>query len=163
MKHLMRYDGYTSMDRVDDILDKISKYGITALSNPEKEFLDAYSIGQGDKLHEKMSKIEYESVFEDDYEILKFELEDIKRIKNKTIFTGVFYTPDIKDRGKKICGRLKGEIILYKNGNTSVNFSKKSNNKEYDIFEFCNGIEYELDKFVDYIVSELKIDPEFNI
>ena len=28
MKHLMRYEGYTSNERTDDILDKISKYGI---------------------------------------------------------------------------------------------------------------------------------------
>ena len=26
MKHLMRYEGYSSKERVDDILDKISKY-----------------------------------------------------------------------------------------------------------------------------------------
>ena len=40
MKHLMRYEGYTSMERVDDILDKISKYGIESLSINEKNFLD---------------------------------------------------------------------------------------------------------------------------
>jgi len=41
MKHLMRYEGYTSMERVDDILDKISKYGIKSLTQLEKEFLDS--------------------------------------------------------------------------------------------------------------------------
>ena len=25
----------------------------------------------------------------------------------------------------------------------------------YDVFEFCNGLEYELDSFIDYVVSEL--------
>ena len=158
MKHLMRYDGYTPMDRVDDILDKISMYGISTLSITEKKFLDAYSIDEGDKLHEELSKSEYESVFEDDNEVFKLELEDIKINKNKTTFIGVFYTPDLKDGCNKIKGRLKGEIILYKNGNTAVNFTKKTNKCEYDIFEFCNGLEYELDKFVDYIISELKID-----
>jgi hypothetical protein len=39
MKHLMRYEGYTSTERVDDILDKISKYGIKSLTQLEKEFL----------------------------------------------------------------------------------------------------------------------------
>jgi hypothetical protein len=42
MKHLMRYENYTSTERMDDILDKISKYGIDSLSDLEKEFLDSH-------------------------------------------------------------------------------------------------------------------------
>ena len=40
MKHLMRYEGYTSRERVDDILDKISKR--IKLSSKEEEFLGKY-------------------------------------------------------------------------------------------------------------------------
>jgi hypothetical protein len=31
----------------------------------------------------------------------------------------------------------------------------KPHHDNYDVFEFCNGLEYELDSFVDYVVSEL--------
>ena len=26
----------------------------------------------------------------------------------------------------------------------------------YDVFEFCNGLEYELDSFIDYVISEIE-------
>jgi hypothetical protein len=42
MKHLMRYEGYTSKERVDDILDKISKYGMKSITKLEKDFLDSF-------------------------------------------------------------------------------------------------------------------------
>ena len=35
MKHLMRYEGFSSQERLDEILDKISKYGIDSISNDE--------------------------------------------------------------------------------------------------------------------------------
>lgn len=38
MKHLMRYENYTASERVDDVLDKISKYGIKSLTKLEKDF-----------------------------------------------------------------------------------------------------------------------------
>jgi hypothetical protein len=66
MKHLMRYEGYTTAQRVDDILDKISKYGINSLSRLEKEFLDAHKSGNEDDLHNQLAKEESEKFFEDD-------------------------------------------------------------------------------------------------
>jgi hypothetical protein len=60
--------------------------------------------------------------------------------------------------GKKLKGRLEGRIIVYSGGQISPDFysvSKKSNEDAYDVFEFCNGLEYELDSFMDYVVSEL--------
>jgi DNA-binding LytR/AlgR family response regulator len=39
----MRYEGYTSRERVDDILDKISKYGMKSLTSLEKEFLNLFT------------------------------------------------------------------------------------------------------------------------
>ena len=73
MKHLMRYEGYTSMERVDDILDKISKYGIKSLTHLEKDFLDSHKIGNEEELHDKLAKEESETVFEDDRGLFKFE------------------------------------------------------------------------------------------
>jgi hypothetical protein len=54
----MRYEGYTSNERTDDILDKISKYGIKSLTSLEKEFLDAHKSGQEEEYHDKLAKSE---------------------------------------------------------------------------------------------------------
>lgn len=55
--------------------------------------------------------------------------------------------------GTIINGRLEGKIIDYGDGTTCLDFYLKFDYKnqkiEYDIFEFCNGIEYELDSFID--------------
>ena len=70
------------------------------------------------------------------------------------------YVPDLEfPSGKKIEGRLEGRIVVFENGTTSPDFysvSKRKNQDSYDIFEFCNGLEYELDSFIDYIIGELK-------
>jgi hypothetical protein len=38
MKHLMRYEGFSSSERLDEILDKILKFGIQSISREEKTF-----------------------------------------------------------------------------------------------------------------------------
>ena len=45
MKHLMRYEGYTSYERADDILDKISESGMQSLTAKELKFLEKMSRG----------------------------------------------------------------------------------------------------------------------
>ena len=78
MKHLMRYEGYTSKERTDDILDKISKYGILSLTHSEKDFLDSHSSGEEEEFHDKIAKKEQETVFEDDSGYFKFEHKEIE-------------------------------------------------------------------------------------
>ena len=158
MKHLMRYENYTASERVDDILDKISKYGIKSLSSLEKDFLDAHSTGKQEEMHDIITKEEYEKVFEDDSGRFRFELDNIENKGDHIIYKGVFFVPDLELlNGSIIEGRLEGEIISYINGETSLDFIKSINDKTYyDIFEFCNGLDHELDVFVDYIIDELK-------
>ncbi len=158
----MRYENYTSTERMDDILDKISKYGIDSLSDLEKEFLDSHKTGKEQELHDKLSKSEVETTFEDDLGKFTFELSEVQKIKSKSgeleeiEIIGTLYVPDLEwPNGKKIEGRLEGKIIKYSNGTTSLEFEKDG----YDVFEFCNGLEYELDTFIDYVVSE--IDEKF--
>lgn len=159
MKHLMRYEGYSSKERVDDILDKISKYGIKSITNLEKEFLDAHALGSEEEVHKILTKEESETVFEDDYGHFKFELEEVEDYGDETHYIGIMYVPDLEfPNGKRIEGRLYGRIVVFENGTTSPDFyseSKHDNEDSYDIFEFCNGLEYELDNFIDYIVKEL--------
>lgn len=158
----MRYENYTSTERMDDILDKISKYGIDSLSDLEKEFLDSHKTGKEQELHDKLAKSEVETTFEDDLGKFTFELSEVQKIKNKSgeleeiEIIGTLYVPDLElSSGKRVEGRLEGKIIKYSNGTTSLEFEKDG----YDIFEFCNGLEYELDSFIDYVV--LEIDEKF--
>lgn len=161
MKHLMRYEGYTAKERADDILDKISKYGIKSLTSGEKEFLDSHKVGKEEELHDKLSKSENETVFEDDNGLFKFEFESCEDYGDETHYVGTLYVPDLVwPNGKTIEGRLEGRIVVFQNGQISPDFysivkdPKSSDN--YDVFEFCNGLEYELDSFLDYVVAELE-------
>lgn len=159
MKHLMRYEGYTTRERVDDILDKISKYGMSSLSPIEKEFLDAHASGNEAEVHDRIAKEESEKVFEDDHGYFKFEHSETEDYGDEVHYIGILYVPDLEfPNGKKLEGRLEGRIVVYDNGQISPDFysiSRKENEDVYDIFEFCNGLEYELDSFLDYVVSEL--------
>ena len=150
----MRYENYTSTERMDDILDKISKYGIDSLSDLEKEFLDSHKTGKEQELHDKLAKSEVETTFEDDLGKFTFELSEVQKIKNKggeleeIEIIGTLYVPDLElSSGKKVEGRLEGKIIKYSNGTTSLEFEKDG------------YLEYELDSFIDYVV--LEIDEKF--
>lgn len=156
----MRYEGYSTQERVNDILDKISKYGISSITKLEKEFLDAHSLGNEEEIHNKIAKEESETVFEDDNGIFKFEFEYSEHYDDEVHYIGTIYVPDLTlPNGKIIEGRLGGRIISYKNGTNSPDFY--SNIKDtmthdnYEIFDFCNGLEYELDNFIDYVIGEL--------
>jgi len=159
MKHLMRYDGYTVQQRVDDILDKISKYGMVSLRPDELDFLNAHKTGTEEEIHKKMTFDENDTIFEDDNGYFKFEHSETEEYDDQVHYIGTLYVPDLVfPSGKKLEGRLEGRIVVYSGGQTSLDFytvSKKSNEDAYDVFEFCNGLEYELDSFMDYVVSEL--------
>ena len=163
MKHLMRYEGFSSQERQDEILDKISKYGMPSLSHEERNFLDSYSKGTEEEAHKKMNFHENEVVFEDDKGYFKFEFENIEDYGDEKHIVGTIYVPDIVwEDGSMVEGRLEGRIISYGGGQTSPDFfavvkdTKSGEEVTYDIFEFCNGIEYELDSFIDYVVSEVE-------
>ena len=116
MNHLMRYEGYSSSERMDDVLDKISKYGISSLTQLEKEFLDSHKSGSEKESHDKISKEESETIFEDDY--FKFEFETWEDFGDEQHFIGILYVPDLElPDGRIIEGRLEGKIIKFENGN----------------------------------------------
>lgn len=161
MRHLMRYEGYTTKERVDDILDKISRYGILSITPKEKQFLDAYASGQEEELHQELTKEESETTFEDDNGYFKFEFDSCEDYGDEVHYKGTLYVPDLVwPNGKTIEGRLEGRIVVYQTGQVSPDFySVEKDTKSgdhYDVFEFCNGLEYELDIFLDYVVAELE-------
>jgi hypothetical protein len=148
----MRYEGFTTSDRSDEILDKIKKYGISSISPEEKHFLDSHANNSQDEVHKKLTQIENEVVFEDDNGYFRFELTEVKKIGDSQQLIGVFYVPDMKDGdGIDYDGRLEGQITVHTSGEVTADFSKGG----WDIFDFCEGLEHELDQFIDYVVGEV--------
>jgi hypothetical protein len=47
---------------------------------------------------------------------------------------------------------MEGYILVLDHDNKVPVFEKKG----YDILEFCNGLEYELDNFIDYVIETLE-------
>ncbi len=161
MRHLMRYEGYSTAQRVDDILDKISKYGMKSLTSLEKEFLDAHKSGGEEAVHNALTKEESEKVFEDYAGMFKFEFDSIEEYGDEIHYLGTLTCPDLIENGKTISGRLEGRIVYYPETTfTSPDFGVQINGKDFDVFDFCSGYEYELDSFIDYVVSELENQDE---
>jgi len=163
MKHLMRYEGFSAQERQDEILDKISKYGIASLTTDEKEFMDSWSEGKEEEVHKKLNYHENEIVFEDDSGLFKFEFQELEEYEDEKHIIGVIYVPDLVwDNGEKVEGRLEGKIVDFGGGRTSPDFfatiknPKTGEEIQLDVFDFCNGVEYELDSFIDYVVSEIE-------
>lgn len=155
----MSKEDYTLAKRVDDILDKISKYGVDSLSITEREFLDSHSIGKEEETHTKIIKQESETLFEDYFGLFKFEHSETEDYGYEIHYIGVIYVPDlILKNGKKINGRLEGRIVSNIDGTNSPDFyyyTGEGEDEYYDIFEFCTGVEYEFDNFIDYVVLEI--------
>ena len=163
MKHLMRYEGYSTAQRVDDILDKISKYGMRSLTPLEKEFLDAHKSGGEEAVHNALTKEESEKVFEDYAGMFKFEFVSMERHREEIHYLGTLTCPDLKlPNGHKLSGRLEGKIVYDTDTEMiSPDFTYTiSSEEEYEAFDFCPGYEYELDSFIDYVVQELNEEKE---
>lgn len=159
----MRYEGFSAQERQDEILDKISKYGIASLTTDEKEFMDSWSEGKEEEVHKKLNYHENEIVFEDDSGLFKFEFKELEEYEDEKHIIGVIYVPDLVwDNGEKVEGRLEGKIVDFGGGRTSPDFfatiknPKTGEEIQLDVFDFCNGVEYELDSFIDYVVSEIE-------
>jgi hypothetical protein len=154
MKHLMLYENYTTQQRVDDLLDKISKYGMKSLSKLEVEFLDAHKTGGEEEIHNQITKEESEKVFKDDDGYFTFTLDSIEDYGDETHYIGKIECPDYTYGDETIPGILEGRIVVTSEGLTSPDFCYE--NTGLEIFDFCEGLEYELDSFIDYVVSELE-------
>lgn len=154
MKHIMKFEKYSEQDRLDDILDKISKYGKGSLTDLESKFLDSWKDDKQSEVHTEMDNIENEQKFEDDSGYFKFEFKELEDYGDEQHYIGILYVPDLEFiDGKRLEGRLEGRIVKFKNGVTSPDFTSKEG---YDVFDYCNGLEYELDSFIDYVISKIE-------
>ena len=153
MKHLMRYEGYTAQQRADDLLDKISKHGIKSISTLEKDFLDAHKIGKEDEIHNILTKKESECTFDDDFGMFRFEFDKIEKVEDDIKYHGnIYYTKPVSEEIYLLTGH-----ILYDNNSGFVmpEFYLNQNGKKLDILTLCGEYGYELDNFLDYVISEI--------
>lgn len=147
-------------EKINEILDKISRYGIESITSNERSFLDSLSTNDEETINSKLLGLMSDYIIEDEY--FKFELEDIVYSDDCIKYIGTLYVPDLisEDGNIIIEGNLNGKIILENNGDYLLDFFKvvKINeiDVEYDVFEFCDGLEYEFDSFVDYLLQELE-------
>jgi hypothetical protein len=150
-KYLKKFETY-QQDKVDEILDKISKSGMQSISKNELDFLDAF--GKDDK--DKLIHLEYESGLKDfksndGYFAFKFSHVDDYGGEKK--YYGTITVPDLVcENEKRIDGTIEGYILVLNNDTKVPVFDKNG----YDILEFCNGLEYELDNFIDYVIETLE-------
>ena len=139
-------------DRLNDILDKINKSGKKSLEDDEKTFLDSFSKGEEFKTNVKMNNKESNSTFLSDDGIFTFIYKRNEYVNKALYIYGKLILPDIFVKNKKIKGELVGDIMVLEDGTISLSFK----NGKYDIFEFVSGLEYELDCFIDEIVTQIK-------
>lgn len=152
---------FFGLERTNEILEKIFKYGILSITKNEKLFLDAISTGDTESAISIMDRLDNDPILEDRY--FKFELDEIIYDDDCIEYVGILYVPDLylnDDNDDRIEGNLTGKIVLFNTGDYSIEFEKtvieKGEEVQYDVFEFCNGLEYELDSFIDYVIQELE-------
>lgn len=145
-------DPLNSDERLNLILDKISKYGMSKLDKDEYSYLDSYSLGKEEEINKKLYEKEFEKTFSSDDGNFTFRLKSITIDGDTKYINGTIYVPDLLIGPKKrIKGELKGSIMVFDDKSVALDF----NRGKYDIFEFVSGLEYELDNFVDDIVIKL--------
>ena len=142
---------YSSQDRLNEILDKISQFGSESINEYEQDFLDSYADGQEEFFNQILNEVEEETIFDSDDGLFNFKLDEIHQFDDQIHLVGTIKVPDMTLKGKKITGYLFGKIIVYKKDQFAIDFS----DGKYDIFEFCSGIEYELDTFIDEIIQKV--------
>ena len=85
------------------------------------------------------------------------EFDKIEKVDDEFRYYGTIYLPNLTISGKVISGKLYGYISYHTiSGFISPEFYKSENGKDYDIFDFCGGFEYELDSFLEYVIYEIE-------
>lgn len=166
MKNIKTYETYTTQQRLDDVLDKISKNGVDKLSSAEKNFLKSFKDDSSSLYHQKLSdyenkysKIIGDTPYVDDNGNFKFVVSSVDGDGTFEIINGTLSLPDIEfDGGKTISGKnIEGTIYInIETDEVILDF----NRQDYEAYDFAEGLEYELESFIDYVVDELSGDSD---
>jgi len=151
MKYLKTFETHSYLD---ELLDKINASGYDSLTSLEKDWLNAHSADR----EEETQKIEREMgkrTFTSSNRLFSFVFIDSEDHGDVEYLKGTMYVPSIEwENGNKIEGVLEGYIEV-RDGVGQPNFEKEAFGATYDIYEFCQGLNYELDDFIQDIVDEL--------
>lgn len=157
MKHLKKFESHNNY--LDDILDKINKSGLSSLSNYEKEYLDAFSKDDNVKM-DYIKGINDQKSFKSSDGHFEFVYEYTEDYGDEKYHFGTMYVPNIDNVDEKVEGILEGYIWETTDNQIIPNFEKNN----IDIVEFCQGLEYELDIFLEYVIDTLNDEKmNFNI
>lgn len=151
MKFIKLFEEYSAQERQDDILDKISSQGIESLTDDERRFLDSFKDGKQDIVNDELNgPVEN---FDDNYfddNLFSFKLRNVEDREYEVEFFGELTVPDpFKEDGQI---SLEGSFKLFRD---SRQILPEFSNSEYDVYELITDLTYELDGFLDYVVSEL--------
>lgn len=151
MKFVKTFESFN----LDSILDKIHTSGIESLTKLEKEYLDAVS-GENKNEIDRIEKEAGERLIKSSDGYFVFEFSHMEDFGDEQMYYGIIHVPSIEwENGKSIEGIIEGYIEVH-NGAIAPNFEKKAFGHTYDVLEFCNGLEYELDSFLEQIISEIE-------
>jgi hypothetical protein len=154
MKYLKTFEAHSYLDK---LLDKINASGYDSLTQLEKDWLKAHA---SDK-EEETQKIERElgkRTFTSSNKLFSFDFIEMEDYGDEQIIKGTIHVPSIEfDDDNQINGIIEGYIEV-RDGIGQPNFEKEAFGATYDIYEFCEGLEYELDDFIQYIVEELNLE-----
>ena len=145
-------------DRLNRILDKIKNIGLKSLDKKELDFLNSFKVGDEEKFNKKLSSDRTQSTYISDDGFFMFNVENIEYNKDELRIIGVIFVPDLVVKKRIIKGEIKGQIIVFNNTEVGLDFLKG----KYDIFDFVNGLEYELDRFIDDLIVNIKWNMDFN-
>ena len=145
-------------DRLNRILDKVKNTGIKSLEKKELEFLNSFKNIEEDILNKKFNSDKINSTYISDDGFFMFSVENVGYFKDELRIAGIIFVPDLTIKKKVIKGEIKGQIMVFNNTEVGLDFLKG----KYDIFDFVNGLEYELDRFIDDLIINIKWNMDFN-
>ena len=145
-------------DRLNRILDKIKSIGLKSLDKKELEFLNSFKNGDEENFNKKFNSDKIHSTYISDDGFFMFNVENVEYVKDELRIAGVIFVPDLVVKKRVIKGEIKGQIIVFNNTEVGLDFLKG----KYDIFDFVNGLEYELDRFIDDLIISIIWNMDFN-
>jgi len=172
MKWIKLYEEFTNDSMHDMLLNSLEKE-IREIIAKEGHFSmdDYYALVKSRKLDDKMADDIFhdlvgrgvsfsngeEIVIEDEDFGLIFKFEKLQKQGEETYYWGTLYCPDYtyggeEDEQETIPGEIYGRFVVFDEGPIILDFERPNDLTAYD---FCEGMEHELDNFVEYAVDEI--------
>lgn len=170
MKWIKLYEEFTN-DSMQDLLTDALEEEIKAAIKKNGHFSaeDYYALMKSRKLDDRMADEIFhdlvgrgigfgngeEIIIEDEQFI--FHFEKIQRQGEETYYWGTLYCPDYtyggeEDEQETIPGELYGRFVAFEDGPTMLDFEGPN---DLTVYDFCEGLEHELDNFAEYAVDEI--------